>query len=74
MVGNDEKGIAEAATHEVGHTVGLYHDGDSTQEYYPGHGTGDDRMGADHGRGLLLRTSSNGAKGSITARVIMKTT
>ncbi len=35
-----ETGVAEAASHEVGHTLGLYHDGDSTQEYYPGYGSG----------------------------------
>ena len=34
------KGAAEAITHEVGHTVGLLHDGDSTQAYYPGYGSG----------------------------------
>ena len=34
------KGLAEAVTHETGHTLGLRHDGDSTQEYYPGYGSG----------------------------------
>jgi hypothetical protein len=33
-------GVSEAVTHEVGHTLGLFHDGTSTQEYYPGHGSG----------------------------------
>ncbi|MDP5293281.1 Ig-like domain-containing protein [Oceanimonas sp. CHS3-5] len=32
--------IAEAATHEFGHNLGLSHDGTSTQGYYGGHGTG----------------------------------
>lgn len=36
--GGDEKGVAEAITHEVGHTLGLTHDGNSTDEYYTGHG------------------------------------
>ncbi|QDT92883.1 choice-of-anchor Q domain-containing protein [Gimesia algae] len=33
-------GVAEAASHEVGHTLGLFHDGTSTEEYYFGHGSG----------------------------------
>ena len=37
------KGIAEAISHEVGHTLGLQHDGRliPVEEYYEGHGTGD---------------------------------
>jgi len=39
------KGMAEAASHEAGHTVGLGHDGSTTlpppnDVYYPGHGSG----------------------------------
>lgn len=36
------KFMSEAGSHEVGHTVGLYHDGLTTPdtEYYGGHGTG----------------------------------
>ncbi len=41
------KGIAEAISHEMGHTFGLLHDGDASQpagtperEYYSGHGSG----------------------------------
>ncbi|WP_417382109.1 choice-of-anchor Q domain-containing protein [Gimesia sp.] len=33
-------GVAEAASHEVGHTLGLVHDGTSSEEYYGGHGSG----------------------------------
>ncbi len=35
-----EIGIAEAASHEAGHTLGLGHDGDSVSVYYSGHGSG----------------------------------
>lgn len=35
-----EKYTAEAISHEVGHTLGLQHDGNATTEYYSGHGTG----------------------------------
>ena len=31
---------AEAASHELGHNLGLSHDGTSTESYYGGHGTG----------------------------------
>ena len=33
-------GVSEAVSHEVGHTLGLVHDGTSTLEYYDGHGSG----------------------------------
>lgn len=32
------KGCAEAASHEIGHTLGLDHDGIPADEYYEGHG------------------------------------
>jgi hypothetical protein len=35
------KSIGEAASHEVGHSQGLSHDGTSTTNYYSGHGSGD---------------------------------
>ncbi|MDP6544842.1 MAG: CARDB domain-containing protein [Phycisphaerae bacterium] len=40
---NSEKNVAEAISHEAGHTVGLYHDGTDPPngvEYYQGHGSG----------------------------------
>jgi hypothetical protein len=40
QLSNGEKNIAEAASHEVGHTLGLSHDGAGATEYYPGHGSG----------------------------------
>jgi PKD repeat protein len=39
-LGNGEKSIAEATSHEVGHNLGLSHDGTATTGYYSGHGTG----------------------------------
>ncbi len=55
---NNEKNIAEACSHECGHTLGLYHDGQTTAgaSYYWGHGTGDTSwapiMGAAYYRNL----------------------
>lgn len=39
-LGNGEKNIAEATSHEVGHNLGLSHDGTSSVGYYQGHGSG----------------------------------
>jgi len=39
-LGNQEKSVAEAISHEVGHTLDLYHDGNSTSGYDYGHGSG----------------------------------
>ena len=41
-LGNSEANIAEAASHEVGHNLGLSHDGTSSAEYYSGHGSSSD--------------------------------
>ncbi|MFS6826983.1 Calx-beta domain-containing protein [Cyanobium sp. ATX-6F1] len=38
---NGEKYIAEAISHEVGHNLGLSHDGTATQGYYSGQGSGE---------------------------------
>ena len=34
-------GISEAISHEVGHTLGLSHDGTASAGYYQGHGSGE---------------------------------
>lgn len=39
-LGSSAKNVAEASSHELGHTLGLYHDGTSTLGYYTGHGSG----------------------------------
>ncbi|KAA0131483.1 hypothetical protein FYZ48_25390 [Gimesia chilikensis] len=49
--------VALAITHEVGHTLGLTHDGTPTQEYYRGHGSGVTSwapiMGSGYNRNLI---------------------
>ena len=40
-LGSGAKGIAEATSHEVGHNLGLRHDGLGSSSYYAGHGSGD---------------------------------
>jgi hypothetical protein len=37
----NEKYVAEAASHETGHSFGLKHDGTSSSEYYSGQGSGE---------------------------------
>ena len=49
-------GAAEAISHEVGHTLGLSHDGRSTRTYYTGHGSGETSwapiMGSSYNRSV----------------------
>lgn len=50
-LGNDAKNIAEAVSHEVGHTLGLNHDGVSGGTgYYGGHATWAPIMGVGYGK------------------------
>lgn len=49
QLGNgNEKYVAEAASHEAGHTVGLSHDGTSTVGYYEGQGSWAPIMGVGY--------------------------
>jgi PKD repeat protein len=51
---NGEKYIAEAVSHEVGHTLGLYHDGVSgVTEYYEGHADWAPIMGVGYYRSVV---------------------
>jgi len=52
-LGNSEKNIAEAISHEVGHTLGLSHDGNSVVVYYEGHGSGPTGWAPIMGNGYL---------------------
>jgi PKD repeat protein len=45
---NHEKYIGEAASHEAGHSLGLYHDGASGTEYYGGQGNWAPIMGVGY--------------------------
>lgn len=51
-VGSGPKSIAEAASHEVGHNLGLDHDGTATADYYGGQGVWAPIMGVSYGRPL----------------------
>ena len=56
-LGNSEANIAEAASHEIGHNLGLSHDGKTDgADYYGGHGSGDiswgPLMGTGYGRNV----------------------
>lgn len=44
--GNNANGFTVAGAHEIGHTLGLSHDGTSSQGYYGGHGSGETAWGA----------------------------
>jgi hypothetical protein len=50
-LGNGESATAEAASHEIGHNLGLSHDGTSTTSYYGGHGSGNTSWGPIMGTG-----------------------
>jgi hypothetical protein len=55
-LGNSDSNLAEATSHELGHNLGLSHDGTTSKEYYGGHGSGDTSwgplMGTAYGRNV----------------------
>lgn len=51
-LGNNEKNIAEATSHEVGHNLGLSHDGTASTSYYQGHGDWAPIMGVGYYRNI----------------------
>ena len=51
-LGNNEKNIAEATSHEVGHNLGLSHDGTASTGYYQGHGDWAPIMGVGYYRSV----------------------
>jgi hypothetical protein len=50
QLGNSTKAIAEAVSHEVGHNVGLDHDGTAAAGYFGGHNAWAPIMGNSYGR------------------------
>lgn len=65
LTNGDVQSVAAATSHEVGHTLGLEHDGQGGSEYYAGHGTGATSwgplMGNPYGRSV-----TQWSKGSYT--------
>ena len=52
-VTGNPKYVAEAASHEVGHNIGLSHDGTSSVGYYQGHGSWAPIMGVGYYKSLV---------------------
>ena len=51
--GSNTKNVGEVAAHEVGHTLGLFHDGTSTSTYYYGQGNWGPIMGCAYGKTVV---------------------
>lgn len=70
-LGSDTKNIAEATSHEVGHNLGLRHDGTATVGYYRGQGAWAPIMGVGYDRPLAQwsrgeYTGANNAEDDLT--------
>ena len=63
-VGTSGKFVGEAASHELGHTLGLSHDGSSTETYYGGQGEWAPIMGLSY-----YKKVTQWSKGEYTAAV-----
>lgn len=72
-LGNSEKNIAEAASHEAGHALGLHHDGriSPAEDYYTGQGIWAPIMGVGYSKSLVQwsrgeYTSANNTEDDLT--------
>ena len=54
---NNDSYIAEAVSHEIGHNLGLSHDGSPSADYYGGHGSGEISWGPIMGTGYNQNVS-----------------
>lgn len=52
LAGGNAKSVAEAASHEAGHTFSLDHDGTATADYYGGHNSWGPIMGTPYSRAV----------------------